>query len=100
MSRDLGIIEPPRIILKQLGLHVVEAANNRLNTACCGGPVEYAFSELSEQISRIRIRELALLSSNIVVTCPICLINFMKYEREFGIRVWDIGEILFEALGT
>lgn len=98
MTRNLGIIEDTRTILKHLGINVVEAANNRINTACCGGPVEYAFGELSEQISKIRINELASFSKNILVTCPICLINFMKYEERLNIRVWDIGEILFMAL--
>jgi Fe-S oxidoreductase len=98
MTRNLGIVDQTRAIVRQLGLKVVEANNNRLDTACCGGPVEYAFGELSEQISKIRVRELASFSSNILVTCPICLINFMKYEQELGVRVWDMGEILFSAL--
>jgi Fe-S oxidoreductase len=98
MTRNLGIIEQTRTIARQLGFKLVEADNNRLDTACCGGPVEYAFGELSEQISKIRIRELASFSSNILVTCPICLINFMKYEQELGVRVWDMGEILFSVL--
>jgi Fe-S oxidoreductase len=98
MTRNLGIIDQTRTILRKLGLKVVEADNNRLNTACCGGPVEYAFGELSEQISKMRIGELASFSSNILVTCPICLINFMKYEKESGIRIWDIGEMLFAVL--
>jgi Fe-S oxidoreductase len=98
MTRNLGIVDQTRAIARQLGLKVVEADNNRLDTACCGGPVEYAFGELSEQISKIRISELASFSSNILVTCPICLINFMKYEQELGVRVWDMGEILFSVL--
>lgn len=98
MTRNLAIIEQARTILRQFGIKVVEADNNRLNTACCGGPVEYAFGDLSEQISKIRIEELASFSKNILVTCPICLINFMKHEERLGIRVWDIGEILFSAL--
>jgi len=98
MTRNLGIVDQTRAIARQLGLKIVEANNNRLDTACCGGPVEYAFGELSEQISRIRIRELASFSSNILVTCPICLINFVKYEQELGVRVWDMGEILFSVL--
>jgi Fe-S oxidoreductase len=98
MTRNLGIIEQTRTILQQLGIKVIEANNNRLNTACCGGPVEYAFGGLSEQVSKIRINELASFSKDILVTCPICLINFMKYEERSNIRVWDMGEILFMAL--
>ena len=60
--------------------------------------MEYAYADLSSKISRIRIRELAAVSRNIVVACPICLINFSKYEKELGIRVRDMGELLHAAI--
>jgi len=59
--------------------------------------VEYAFADLSEKISGIRIQELASFCKNIIVTCPICLINLSKYEQELGIKVWDVGELLYSA---
>ncbi len=94
MTRDLNIIKQTRTVLKKLGIKLLEPENNSYNTACCGGPVEYAYAGLSSKISRIRIHELAAVSKNIVVACPICLINFTKYEKEMGIKVWDVGEIL------
>lgn len=94
MTRDLDIIEQARQVTQRLGIKLLEPENNRQNTACCGGPVEYAYGDLSCKISKIRIQELAAVSKNIVVTCPICLINFSKYEKELGIRVWDMGELL------
>lgn len=94
MTRDLDIIEQAREVTQRLGIKLLEPENNRQNTACCGGPVEYAYGDLSCKISKIRIQELAAVSKNIVVTCPICLINFSKYEKELGIRVWDMGELL------
>jgi Fe-S oxidoreductase len=59
--------------------------------------VEYAFADLSEKISGIRIQELANVCKNILVMCPICLINLSKYEQELGIKVWDVGELLHSA---
>lgn len=94
MTRDLDIVTPPRTVLERLGIEIVEPENCGKNTACCGGPVEYAFADLSRSISGIRARELAAGAADIVVTCPICLINLMKHEQIKAVRIWDIGEIL------
>ena len=98
MTRDLGIVEQARQVTAGLGITLLEPENTRQDTACCGGPVEYAYADLSGKISNIRIQELADVCKNILVTCPICLINFMKYEAELGVRVWDMGEVLSVAL--
>lgn len=100
MTRDLDIIEPARKVLQALGVRLVEPENTGKNTACCGGPVEYAYADLSRSISRIRARELAGSARDVLVTCPICLINLMKHEKDLGIRVWDMGEILKIAAGA
>ncbi|GAF88822.1 unnamed protein product, partial [marine sediment metagenome] len=98
MTRELGVIEQIRRISASLGITVVEPENTKLDTACCGGPIEYAFRDLTEKVSKTRIQELANVSKDIIVECPICLINLRRYEREMGIRVWDMGELLFGAL--
>jgi Fe-S oxidoreductase len=94
MTRDLGIVEPLRTLLSRIGIKVIEPENCGINTGCCGGPIEYAYADLSHSISCIRARELAANGSDILVACPICLINLMKQEKDLGIRVWDMGEIL------
>ena len=94
MTRDLDIVAPARTVLRRLGVTVVEPENCAKNTACCGGPVEYAFADLSHSISCIRAKELAGACKDVLVTCPICLINLMKHEEALGIRVWDMGELL------
>ncbi|MBN2032563.1 MAG: (Fe-S)-binding protein, partial [Deltaproteobacteria bacterium] len=78
---------------------VVEPENTGINTACCGGPVEYAYRDLSSSISFIRGGELSRFCRDVLVTCPICMINLMKHEKELGIRVWDMGEIMNLAYG-
>jgi Fe-S oxidoreductase len=98
LTRELGIVEQVREISSSLGIDLVEPENTKLDTACCGGPIEYAFRDLTEKVSETRIRELSAISKNIIVECPICLINLRKYEKEMGIKVWDIGELLFEAM--
>jgi Fe-S oxidoreductase len=98
MTRDLGMVEEVRKVGAALGIRFLEPESAKTDTACCGGPVEYAFSDLSRQISSLRARELAGIHDNIVVTCPICLVNLCKYEEELGVKVWDMGEILYAAL--
>jgi Fe-S oxidoreductase len=100
MTRDLGVVAPARSILSRLGIEVVEPPNTKTDTACCGGPVEYAYADLSRSISCIRARELAGICGDVLVACPICLINLMKHEKDLGIRVWDMGEILHRALSN
>ncbi|MCF8110051.1 MAG: (Fe-S)-binding protein [Desulfobacteraceae bacterium] len=94
MTRNLGIIEAVRTVANRLNIEVIEPENTGMDTACCGGPVEYAYPDLSRSISYIRAKELAETGRDVLVLCPVCLINLMKHENELGIRVWDMGEIL------
>lgn len=98
MARRLDFLEQPRRLLKNLGITVLEPQNTKTNTLCCGGPLESTFPSLGENVSRMRVQELAEISRNIVVTCPICYLNLGRYEQKLGIKVWDIGELLYELL--
>jgi len=98
MTRELGFVEPARKVATAIGVDLLEPENAGLNTACCGGPIEYAFGELSEKVSLLRGKELAACSRHIFVNCPICLINLSKYETPLGIRVSDMGELLYDSL--
>jgi len=100
MTRDLGIIEQTRRVAARLGITILEPENAGPNTACCGGPVEYAYADLSAQVSNIRIKELAAVSRDILVACPICLLNLIKYEASYDIKIWDIGELLHMVHGN
>ncbi len=95
MTRELGIIEGTRTVLDKLGLGYLESPNSRRDTACCGGPVEYAFPRLSQGIAESRIKELRKKSRNILVNCPICFLNFVNHEKTQDVRIWDLGEVLY-----
>ena len=97
MTRNLGIMEAPRKVLEHLGITTLEPEYNKINTACCGGPIEYAFPSLTERVCRIRMDQLTGVSEHITVTCPICLLNLSRFEQELGVKVSDIGELLFDA---
>mgnify|MGYP000058807864 CR=1 FL=1 len=98
MSRILGVIEEPRLILEDLGIKVMEPKNNGLYTRCCGGPIEYAYPEFTSIIATERVNELKTYSNRIVTSCPICLMNFIKHSKETEVEVYDFSEILSEIL--
>ncbi|MGD9123662.1 MAG: (Fe-S)-binding protein [Desulfarculaceae bacterium] len=100
LVRELGLDCQLREVAAALGLELREPENSRENTACCGGPIEYAFADLTEQVSRLRAEELSREGSQVLVTCPICLINLARHEQELGLRVWDLGELLGLALSS
>jgi Fe-S oxidoreductase len=100
LTRELGVVDQVRSVAGSIGIALREPGNTKLDTSCCGGPIEYAFHELTEKVSRTRIQELSAVSRNIIVECPICLINLSRYEKEMGVTVWDIGKLLYEACTT
>ena len=100
MTRDLGIIDQTRQVARELGIEILEPENTGQNTACCGGPVEYAYAGLSAKIANIRVKELAAVCPDILVACPICLLNLSKYEAEYGLKIWDMGELLHMAINS
>ena len=100
LTRELSVVEQVRRVAGSIGITLREPGNAKLDTSCCGGPIEYAFQDLTEKVSRARMQELAVISRDIIVECPICLINLSKYEKEMGVKVWDMGELLHEACKT
>lgn len=98
MARNLEMVSQSREVAQALGLSIIEPENAKKDTACCGGPIEYAFSDMSGMVSSIRIEELKALSANILVNCPICLLNLAKYEKTSGLKVLDLGQVLYESL--
>lgn len=100
LARSLGLVEPLRVVLSALGVEVKEPSEAREDTGCCGGPVEYAFPELSRRLSGERARALAAHGQQVLVACPVCLVNLARHEEALGIRVWDLGELLYHSLGA
>lgn len=97
MTRELAIEQEPRTVLDKLDIRFEESSSYGRDTACCGGPVEYAFPKLSQNIARARVKELREISSDIVVNCPICYLNFVHHEQDLGVRIWDLGELLHKV---
>lgn len=97
LSRTLGIIEPPREVLRKLpGVVVTETFFNRELTKCCGrgGQFGRLFPEYSGAITSSRLSELLEDAAKIVTACPSCKTAFEKQ----GANVQDIAELVAQAL--
>ncbi|GAB6946221.1 (Fe-S)-binding protein [Vulcanisaeta sp. JCM 16161] len=67
---------------------------------CCGGPIESTYPEVAGKVASNRVRELARLSKNVVVQCPICYVNLRRGVKLSGVEVnlYDIAEVI-EVIG-
>jgi Fe-S oxidoreductase len=104
LGRKGGVIEAPRRVLAQIpGLRLVEMAENRDSSHCCGGGgnLESFAPEASKAVARNRIRQAAeARAGTLVSACQQCertLANAARAER-IRIRVKDITEVVLEAL--
>ena len=104
LGRKGGVVEAPRRILAQIpGLRLIEMAENRDSSHCCGGGgnLESFAPEMSQAVARSRIRQAAEVGAvTLVSACQQCertLANAARAER-IRIRVKDITEVVLEAL--
>lgn len=106
MGRHNNIYDAPRDVLKQVpGLELIEMAESRENSLCCGGgggriwmdtPKEERFSDL--RLDQARDTEAEVL----VTACPYCITNFeesrLNLEYEDALEIKDITEIIQDVI--
>lgn len=104
LGRKGGVIEAPRRVLAQIpGLRMIEMAENRDSSHCCGGGgnLESFAPEMSKAVARNRIRQAAEAGAGTLVSacqqCERTLANAARTER-LRIRVKDITEVVLEAM--
>jgi len=104
LGRKGGVIEAPRRILAQIpGLRLIEMAENRDSSHCCGGGgnLESFAPQVGQAVARNRIRQAAEVGAGTLVSacqqCERTLANAARAER-IRIRVKDITEVVLEAL--
>jgi heterodisulfide reductase subunit D len=104
LGRKGGVTEAPRRILAQIpGLRLIEMAENRDSSHCCGGGgnLESFAPEMSKAVARNRIRQAVEAGAGTLVSacqqCERTLANAARAER-IRIRVEDITEVVLEAL--
>jgi Fe-S oxidoreductase len=109
LGRYNRIYDPPRQVLRALGLQVVEMPRSRKNSFCCGGGGGRVWmEEIGEAQSRpseSRVREAASLEGvqYLVVACPKDYVMFTDALKTTGLEgklaVKDIAELVEEAMG-
>jgi hypothetical protein len=106
LSRNLGLIEEPRQILRSIeGVEFAEVERNKKEwSTCCGGGggFEVIFPEVCHILAVNRVKELLATGASVIVTsCPGCLIQLKEGVKEMkveGVEVMDMAQLLHRAL--
>ena len=112
LGRHNGIYDEPREALQKVpGLELVEMADSRQDSLCCGGGGGRIWMETvkGERFSDIRVEQAGEVGAEVLVTaCPYCISHFEDSRlalegcgRRYygGLEVKDITEIIAEVLG-
>ena len=105
LGRHSGIYEAPRRVLQRIpGLELVEMANSRENSQCCGGGGCGAWGRRlpGQSPGSRRVEEALATRAEIIATaCPYCIRILQDAIRELGaekkIVVRDIAELLLTS---
>jgi Fe-S oxidoreductase len=106
LGRHNGIYDEPREVLKRIpGLELVEMADSRVDSLCCGGGGGRIWMETpkGERFSDLRLAQAAGVGAEVLVTsCPYCITHFEESRLTLGESVApeikDITEILQAAI--
>jgi fumarate reductase (CoM/CoB) subunit B len=104
LGRHVGIFDPPREVIKAIGLDLHEMLNSRYRerSMCCGagGGVRSGFREVAREVAAYRIRvDVPKEVSVAVHTCPFCYFNFEDAVKMKGYKLLnvDLTELLAVA---
>ncbi|MCX8157295.1 MAG: heterodisulfide reductase-related iron-sulfur binding cluster [Verrucomicrobiae bacterium] len=108
LGRYNGVYEPPRDILRRLGLEVLEMPRCRARSYCCGAGGGRIWMEDAEKVqerpAESRVREAAALEGvdTLVVACPKDIAMFRDALKTTGLEgrlaVKDLAELVWEAV--
>ena len=104
LGRNSGVYDEPRAVIKAIpGVELVELANNRNLSVCCGGGgnVEMVDPELSQAIASMKIAEIQATGAEAVVSsCQQCLRTIATRARRqnLDLKVLDLTQLLDLAL--
>jgi Fe-S oxidoreductase len=93
-ARNQGIIDEPRMLLKNAGYRINDPEYSGKETHCCGGPIESLFPGKAHEIAVERVRQLAAFGCPVATMCPICLVNLKSAAGREGPEIRDISEYL------
>jgi len=106
LGRHNDIYDPPRDVLQQIpGLELIEMADCRKNSLCCGGGGGRIWMDtpMSERFSDLRLKQAQKVGAQVLATaCPYCITNFeesrLNLEMEDALEIKDITEIIQEVI--
>jgi len=106
LGRHNEIYDQPRKVLESIpGLELVEFADCREESVCCGGGGGRIWMETKkgERLSDLRIEQAIEVGAEVLtVACPYCLINFadslLTMDKEGVLQVRDISELVNEVI--
>jgi len=106
LGRHNGVYDEPRSILKSIpGLELIEMAEAREESLCCGmgGGRVWMETEKHERFSNLRIEQAIGAGAEVLATaCPYCVFAFedskLVTNHENDIEIKDITEILQEVI--
>jgi heterodisulfide reductase subunit D len=104
LGRNSGVFEEPRQVLQAIpGLQLVEMANNRQLSTCCGGGgnVEMVNPELSGKVAQMKLQAISDTGADMVVSsCQQCLRTIATRARrqKMDLVVKDLTELVLEAM--
>jgi len=106
LGRHNGIYDEPREVLKKVpGLKLIEMADSREDSLCCGGGGGRIWMDTpkGERFSGLRLEQAIEVEAEVLVTaCPYCITNFedsrLTLEDSEVIEIKDITEIIQEVI--
>jgi Fe-S oxidoreductase len=106
LGRHNDIYDPPRDVLKKVpGLELIEMADSRQDSLCCGGGGGRIWMDTpkDERFSDLRLEQASQIGAQVLVTsCPYCITNFeesrLNLEYDDFLEIKDITEIIQEVI--
>jgi Fe-S oxidoreductase len=106
LGRHNNIYDEPREALRKIpGLELIEMADSRQDSLCCGGGGGRIWMDTpkGERFSDLRVEQAVATGAEVMVTsCPYCITNFedsrLNLENSEVLEIKDITEIFREAL--
>jgi Fe-S oxidoreductase len=106
LGRHNGIYDEPREVLQRVpGLELLEMADSREDSLCCGGGGGRIWMETpqEERLSGLRVKQAVDVGAEVLVTsCPYCITNFTDSSLALGegeaLEVRDITEIIRDVI--
>ncbi|HYA40286.1 MAG TPA: (Fe-S)-binding protein, partial [Syntrophobacteraceae bacterium] len=97
--------EPREVLKKVPGLELIELADSRLDSLCCGGGGGRIWMETpkGQRFSDLRVEQAVAAGAQVLATaCPYCITNFedsrLNRDDSDVIEIKDITEIISEVM--